>query len=270
MDSKVAIVIPIYKASLSRYEQISLERCFTVLRNYPIIGVKPYNFDIDVCYSQFSFHKFTSFNDDFFKSISGYNRLMLSDAFYQSFSEYDFILIYQLDCFVFDDQLQEWCMRGYDYIGAPWLSTYQSPDLIKSVKENFLRKYHIIRNIRDKENPDLPSQKQFQNTVGNGGFSLRRVAKFIDVCRKYREEIDLYNRNDHHTYNEDVFFSIELNRLRPVLKIPNYKIASHFALENSPEIGLALNKGKLPFGCHDWDEYVDFWRPYFKDFGYFI
>ena len=31
------------------------------------------------------------------------------------------MLIYQLDAFVFQDDLAYWCQQNYDYIGAPWL-----------------------------------------------------------------------------------------------------------------------------------------------------
>jgi hypothetical protein len=31
-----------------------------------------------------------------------------------------------------------------------------------------------------------------------------------------------------------------------------------------------LNEQNLPFGCHDWDKYADFWRPIFKDYNYNI
>ena len=31
------------------------------------------------------------------------------------------MLIYQLDAYVFKDELLNWANKGYDYIGAPWL-----------------------------------------------------------------------------------------------------------------------------------------------------
>lgn len=84
------------------------------------------------------------FHENYFKSIDGYNKLMLSPSFYKAFSNYEYILIYQLDAWVFKDELQHWCNQKYDYIGAP---IYQNNKLIG---------------------------------IGNGGFSLRKV----DYCLK--------------------------------------------------------------------------------------
>lgn len=61
------------------------------------------------------------FNEQYFDSRKSYNELMLSVDFYRSFREYQYMLIYQLDAFVFEDQLEYWCNKGYDYIGAPWI-----------------------------------------------------------------------------------------------------------------------------------------------------
>lgn len=44
---------------------------------------------------------------------------MLSAEFYDRFAAYEYVLIYQLDAFVFADRLAEFCQMGYDYIGAP-------------------------------------------------------------------------------------------------------------------------------------------------------
>ena len=35
------------------------------------------------------------------------------------FLEYQYMLIYQLDAFVFEDKLDYFCELGYDYIGIP-------------------------------------------------------------------------------------------------------------------------------------------------------
>ena len=53
-----------------------------------------------------------------------YNRLMMSEQFYRAFEGYEYILIYQLDCLVFSNALEEWCRKGYDYIGAPWFERW--------------------------------------------------------------------------------------------------------------------------------------------------
>lgn len=267
--NKVAITIPIYKETLSNYEEISLKRCFEVLGKYPIIVFKPASLDLSWLVAKNPEIKLQCFDDFYFSNIQGYNKLMLSADFYLRFKEFEYILIYQLDAFVFKDELLQWCSKDYDYIGAPWLTDYKYPDLIKRAKEQILRLIHIYFNVKEKHS-NYPSVRQFHNSVGNGGFSLRRVNKFYEVCRNNKNLIDYYNKNEHHFFNEDVFFSLEVNRKTKKLSIPGYRLATRFAIETFPEIGLQMNQNHLPFGCHDWDRFSEFWKPYFKQVGYHI
>ncbi len=43
---------------------------------------------------------------------------MMDNTFYKQFLNYEYILIYQLDAFVFKDELN-YCSQGIDYVGAP-------------------------------------------------------------------------------------------------------------------------------------------------------
>ncbi|WP_406566178.1 DUF5672 family protein [Dyadobacter linearis] len=61
---------------------------------------------------------------------------------------------------------------------------------------------------------------------------------------------------------------MEVNRRTNRLKIPSYKKAFKFSVENFPERGIKNNNGQLPFGCHDWDNHIDFWLPFLKRKGY--
>ncbi len=265
---KVAVIIPFYRDTISAYEQIALQQCFKVLANHPIIAIKPNHLTLPAETDKYKFYDVISFDDSFFKSVEGYNALMLSADFYKTFLGYEYILIHQLDAFVFEDKLSYWCDQDYDYIGAPWLRDIDHPDLLKSLKSNLKYYWHTRHDIRD-QNGD-PTKYQYENRVGNGGFSLRRVQKFYEICLDRRSEIEGYLKIGGHHFNEDRFFSVEVNRRRKALNIPNYKTGVKFSFELVPERALRLNKNQLPFGCHAWDRYVDFWRPVFKQFGYKI
>ncbi|MDE6567746.1 MAG: hypothetical protein K2K70_08460 [Lachnospiraceae bacterium] len=89
----------------------------------------------------------------FFDGIAGYNQLMMLKEFYKRFELYKYILIYQLDAFVFSDQLLHFCKLEYDYIGAPWLRGHR---YINGLERKYLY-------------------------VGNGGFSLRKVHAFCRI-----------------------------------------------------------------------------------------
>lgn len=149
-----AVLIPVYKNELCRSEQISLQQCKKILGRYPVILVAPQTMKIEN--SELSDLPVERFPQSFFNGIFGYNRLMLSKDFYQRFERYEYILVYQLDAFVFSDRLQYFCGLGYDCIGAPWLQGYR---YITGIERRYLH-------------------------VGNGGFSLRKVSIFLEVLNE--------------------------------------------------------------------------------------
>ncbi|MCK5681152.1 hypothetical protein KAI46_10130 [bacterium] len=53
-----------------------------------------------------------------------YNKLLVFPGFWDAFPSFEYMLIAQLDAFVFRDNLDEWCRKGYAYIGAPWLNGF--------------------------------------------------------------------------------------------------------------------------------------------------
>ncbi len=260
---RVAVVIPLYKSSLSNYEHIALKQCQNILGNHPQIIVKPNTliFQQGVLSSGFSI---INFDDSYFKSIEDYNRLMMSAEFYEAFLNFEYILIYQLDAFVFKDELNYWCSQGYDYIGAPWIrKTYDQPWFkVWRLKTRIFIKKRLLGLLLQKN-----SKYAIENEVGNGGFSLRRVAKFHQISTEMANEIIFYLSKNSHYFNEDVFWSVEVNRQQKKLKIPSIKIGLQFAFEIPPVKTTHLNSTNLPFGCHAWHKYTDYWRPVFKTMG---
>jgi len=264
---KVAIVMPFYKETLSAYEKIAISQCQKVLSAYPIIAIKPRHLALPADLPEDLFQQTVSFDDRYFENIAGYNALMLADTFYKAFLDYEYILIYQLDAFVFSDELGYWCSRNYDYIGAPWLREFAYSDIFKATKSKLKAWLHTRYNM---QKDGLPTLFQYENKVGNGGLSLRRVKKFYELSMEMRAQADTYLGRTDHLYNEDMFWSVEVNRKKKRIKIPSYKTALKFSIENFPERALKLNNGQLPFGCHAWDLYIDFWRPVFQQYGYII
>ena len=116
------IVIPVYKDVLDTNEYKSLSQCLKILYKHPICLIGPEDLNYSVYNEVFSKYgvKFDieTFDSNYFKSVAGYNKLMLSRFFYERFSSYKYMLIYQLDAYVFKDELDYWCDKDYDYIGA--------------------------------------------------------------------------------------------------------------------------------------------------------
>lgn len=258
------VIIPIHKESPNDKELSSFAQCCQILGKHPICIVT--HKDINIGQYEDTASKYNinllreNFGSSYFSSVVGYNLLMLESSFYTRFANYKYILIYQLDAWVFCDELEDWCNKGYDYIGAPWLE------------------------------PDENGILRFAG-VGNGGFSLRRVQHFIDVLSYkgpvrngkqlqlkptlkntiyrwfysmgYQNTIEYYKKDP--TLYEDIFLSIFLQNTKLRAKIPEPETASLFAFERQPSY--LYNKiGHLPFGCHAWKkyEYDSFWNQYIK------
>lgn len=264
MDIQSIIIIPLHRSEPNKDETASFEQCCKVLGKHQLCIVTHKGVDISL-YRQISAHFgiqpiIEHFDSMFFASINGYNQLMLNKEFYLRFAHYKYILIYQLDAWVFRDELDSWCQQGYDYIGAPWIEH----------DENGVLKFA---------------------GVGNGGFSLRRIQHFIDVLSYkgpvrsgnqlqlkptlkntiyrwfyslgYQNTIEYYKKDP--TLYEDIFLSIFLQNTKLRAKIPEPETASLFAFERQPSY-LYSKIGHLPFGCHAWRkyEYDSFWSQHIQ------
>jgi hypothetical protein len=281
MDKNLCcIVVPVYKTTLTKYEIMSLKQCCKILKNYPIVFITHNKLDCsvydEICKKFGVLNKYQYFKQIYFCDLHGYNALMLSRIFYKRFEDYRFILIYQLDAYVFNDELEYWCNMGYDYIGAPWLEI----------------------------NGDKPTPK-FSNPspVGNGGFSLRNTSVFIrchtlkigvkwfvhlfasyykSISHKSKKKrlyfiprIPLYfmlrflkwiffRKDEWENNNEDKVWSIFLQKKR---RLPDTTEAMKFSFENFPEFLYGLNSNTLPFGCHAWYKYdnYDFFKKHITE-----
>lgn len=255
-DKLCAIVIPVYKELTDKYEELSFRQCLKILHNYPIYllthedlplsrydGIaKEYNIKLGRVF----------FDPSFFTSIAGYNRLMMSKTFYQSLAAHQYILIYQLDAFIFKDELKYWCNQGYDYIGAPWMINDKGEMLDRSLW-----------------------------TVGNGGLSLRKVSHCLKVL-SWKGPVIKYRKIKYLPYmlgwqntiryfkksglNEDGLFSGLLSPSYIHYNVPSPEVAAHFAFERFPSYLFDICNHQLPFGCHAFlkFEYDEFWKHYIE------
>ncbi|MEY2895396.1 MAG: hypothetical protein RIS42_1115, partial [Bacteroidota bacterium] len=105
---KVAVVIPLYQTKLNPQEEVSLRQCVRILGKHPIIIVAPESLDLSFLSPFGITPKTIRFKDEYFKSTKTYNKLLTSTVFYEAFANYEYILIYQLDAYVFEDNLLAW------------------------------------------------------------------------------------------------------------------------------------------------------------------
>jgi len=233
----VAVVIPFHKSNPDVNELLSLQRCCNILKPYPRFLVVGDSLDTRRLQQTDDTMQIVRFPDIFFSSWNGYNLLCRSPEFYGRFLNYEHILIHQLDCYIFRDELRHWCEQDYDYIGAAW-PRYEH--LTESKKWYF----------------KAPFLKIFLRQTAQGGFSLRRVAVFHAASLR-QARLLRYIKN----LPEDVYWSTIGVRLYRPFKVAGIREAVRFAFDASPELCFRMNDGQLPFGCHGWyGKHADFWK----------
>lgn len=268
--SDIIVVIPVYRPTLSSDEAASLRQCIKVLgAHHDVALVCPDSLDT-AAYDAVAGEQLRAerFKESFFEGIEGYNRLMMSHKFYSRFSSYAWMLVYQLDAWIFEDRLEEWCGKGYDYVGAPWFENNESHEM----------GWHLWR-------------------TGNGGLSLRRLEKFLRITQsdcplrvprviwshRFRRKdgprrrislvlgqrdmtVGQYMQQLSATW-EDYFFCISLEGTSEALQLPSPEEAARFSVERSPRwLVETVLRGQRPMGCHAWRkyQYEEFWKQYIK------
>lgn len=236
----IIIGIPVYKSSPTILELYSLERCCKVLGNYPFSIFTYKELDTNIYINKLKEYgikyEINFFSKQYFMDVDGYNRLMVSPFFYEAFIKFRYLLIYQLDAFVFSDKIIEWCEKGYDYMGAPWFNVnWVNKNQVNKKLPLFTKSTFLFKLFKEKD-----------GLVGNGGFSLRNVESFIKYSRIYGSYFLSLN------FNEDVFWGKYVASKERSFKIPLFLEALSFSIENDPETSFTLLQNKLPFGCHAW------------------
>lgn len=222
--NRCVVVLHVYKKpeDYNQNEQNSIIQTLKVFGNSRhIVVVCPES--LADSYKQFSTVRL---KDQFF-TYAGYNQMCMQDWFYQTFLDlgFKYMLLTQVDVWTFQDNLEyfldEFDKNGYDYIGAPWYGVWFCKD----------------------------------GEVGNGGFCIRRLEKFRDVCRKYP------NKGG----NEDIYFC---RSHRDEFNFAPESLAREFSFEEKPLHAFRLNNNKLPMGCHAYASSPDrlgFWKHFIPD-----
>ena len=231
-----AIAIPIYRPTLEALEHYSLAHSLARLRGRKLFFIAPHGLDLGYYEQHFPGVGCQRFDDAYFASVKGYSRLLLSPGFYQRFADFEFTLILQTDAILLRDDLDDWCLQPYDYVGAPW------PQGVE-----------IFVNL---DRYAGAFGKHVKAHVGNGGLSLRRNAKCTALLEEFPEATRVFTQAGS---SEDLFFAI-MGSLSDDFLLPNETTAARFSLELQPEHYHALHGGRLPMGGHAWWRYnPQFW-----------
>jgi len=259
-----AVAIPLHQLPLANDEELSLRVLREVLGTQVRFFVVPERMDMPAGFLRGE--RVIRFPEKFFTYPLGYNRLLMSGRFFKAFTEFNHVLIYQLDCLVFRDELDAWSSRDYDYVGPPWRDDFG----------------------------DAPGSAATWK-VGNGGFSLRKIstarrilAKRVErgsyfavppihhprpgfmgwlvtnVRKRLKQHLNLWTVEDeleNYDGNEDRFWALDVMKIAPDYKKPDVDEALRFGFETAPAVCLERTHGQIPFGCHAWAKHDrNFWE----------
>jgi hypothetical protein len=257
---KAVVVIPIHSSNPNSFEQLSFKRCFEVLNKHQIFILAPKVLCLKKYEEIVSNFQVVRINPKWQSNIIQYNKLKRSLFFYNLFKKYDYLLTYELDAYVFKDDLDKWMISKNDYIGAPWFEGYATPISNKIIG------------------------------VGNSGFSLRSISKCIYVLEKVKKmrtiflvtkflklnkfipykyflkgislkntkKIDLLFSSGY--INEDIYWCNIVSTFFEDFTIASFKESIQFSFEVNPQYLYKVNNNELPFGCHAWQKYEpEFW-----------
>ena len=85
-ENSCVVVIPAYKP-LTNIELRFLENALSKTSSFKHVIIAPEHLEIDHSFGKLAQLKVIRFDNGYFTNIEGYNKLMLSSAFYQKFQE---------------------------------------------------------------------------------------------------------------------------------------------------------------------------------------
>ncbi len=272
--ANAVVLIIAHKATLTPYEEISLQQVHRVLGHYPIWLICPRGLDVSAYRAVVPEVRIDFIDPKWQASYAAFNQLKVQPFLYRRYRKYEYLLYYELDAFVFRDELAYWCEQGYDYIGAPWFTDYNQTE-----KQDHA-KLHL---------------------VGNGGFSLHNVEAALRVCYSFSwirrpkevwkdyQSLNLkgkiwylswliknysFGNNTFFLFNdlklgEDNYWGARVPRNFEWFRVAPVEEALKFSFELKPAQKYELNGYRLPFGCHAWAKHdLGFWRTHFKRAGF--
>ncbi len=266
--NKIAVAIIHHKSIDNEHEELSVSHAKKFFKDYDVYSVTPSGVEI-----LNEFRKI-HFEDKFFANYVDNNYLRLLPKFYEKFSNYQFLLIYELDSLVFADNAIDFCSDQYDYIGAPWVRYLDngSIEFIGVGNSGF-----SIRNIESclkvtTSDVLVNTPSSYWQNIGRTRTGLNKLISLVGCVSKlvpYRNNIDWFSKRFIYgpkrvlAPHEDKFWHIHARHFNPDFKFAPLMRALEFSFEHAPQFCFENNNRQLPLGCHAWFKYdKDFWLPH--------
>lgn len=245
----VAVIVPIFKDSFSDYEKFTFYNNAKVLsnRNIHLVGPKRLENYIEKLSKTIENGKVTIFDDYFFNNTLRRSALLMMDiSYYQSYIEYDYILICHFDAIVFQDNLDYWTSQPFDNIGAP-LFNNNYPFQTRPGNNGGL----CLRKISS----CIKVLTEINYTYSNISSIWKLGFNYYDKCYRVIRDVFIYNYKWiklRPVLHEDLFWSVIVPDKFSWFKNAPFDTALHFAFEEKPKILHKLTDFNYPLGIHAW------------------
>lgn len=264
---RTAVVIPVYKPlhEHTEGEQASLANTFKVLRQHSFVLIAPPGLDI-TAFKQLAHHCGVDlaekrFEAHYFQGLHSYSDLLMNAGFYKSFKGFTHLLICQPDAWVFYDELETWCRLNYSFVGAPFFEGWNDDESFKFLGVGnggfSLRKIADCRKVLAR----VHWMYVLRQTMGSKLFKQFRKAGVFNQIFGIRSQEHLMRFLNADTIHEDIAWGMWASEMFKDFYVPIPQQAMHFSFEMHPSYLYNLTKRKLPFGCHAWEKYEPvFWK----------
>ncbi|RFZ85795.1 hypothetical protein DYU05_09425 [Mucilaginibacter terrenus] len=267
-EKQMCVVIPVHNPVPTENEIISLLACKAHLNDYDCYLLYPEGMNISKYIVLHPGLQLMLVNKDWLSSIEKYNKMKVSTAFYQLFSSYSYMLTYELDAYIFSNDVEKYNAFKYDYIGAPFFEGYWKAQpgakFIKGCNSGFSVRnisacINALKYISETYKPHWLLYKTFL-------MPSSRIKKMLNGLTRERYDVFVtgkfaFNFANFHL-NEDLIWSEIVPQIVPQFRVAESLAALAFSFEYNLEDSLKLNGGKLPLGCHAWAKNIDFWGKY--------
>ena len=260
---KTIILIPVYKKVLKPSEEASLRQCAKILNEFPFEIICPKGIDIsnyEKILNEYNLkYSFRYFDKKYFKNVFTYSHLLLDKNFYKLYSDYDYMFLYQLDAWVFKNELEYWVNQGYDYIGAPWFEDTEDENSkiikrsgtgglslrkVSAVTELLSTDYHVILSLTD-----FFKKKKKERLISNVLSAPTMFLRWLfqpDRFTPFWQNTDMF---------EDQAIVIHSEFAMPEFKVAKADVNYKFSFEVFPRRLYEMNNNELPVGCHAFERY---------------
>ncbi|RAJ11202.1 hypothetical protein LX64_00811 [Chitinophaga skermanii] len=260
----LCIIIPVHKPHLSPEDAAALQACAKHLKAYDTFLVFPKGMHTLAYLKIHPALKLQPVPPQWLASVADYNRMKMQPEFYQLFRDYKYMMTYELDAYIFSDQIALHKGYAYDFIGAPvfegYLEAKTGAGFLPMLNSGFsIRNIHSCLKV-------LPLLKKFQARwrlqkllVSNFRFLQKHFLQ-TQLQLILNEHLKGYFRGTY--FHEDVIWTAIVPKLFPFFKVAPPTDAMQFSFEvNAAEL-LDMNHGQLPLGCHAWTKFPKFWKDY--------